>query len=148
MINEFTAGDLPVQCPAVLLNFQEQQCNCGALLVRCSTLIPNHPHPAAPPHAAEHAAAAEHWQGTKRYPYAPYQDRTLGDGILLTLNMPNHYWCVAYMLFAACLTVSQRTDPALKGPMPWPEVTCPNAAVMANLHHVPGLISSYLETCY
>eukprot|EP00891_Asterochloris_glomerata_P005171 jgi/Astpho2/5171/Aster-04755 len=37
---------------------------------------------------------AEHWQGTKRYPYAPYQDRTLGDGILLTLNMPNHYWWV------------------------------------------------------
>ena len=44
------------------------------------------------------AAAAEHWQGTKRYPYAPYQDRTLGDGILLTLNMPNHYWCVAPVL--------------------------------------------------
>ena len=118
---------------------------------RCSILMLNYPHPAAPPHAAEPegaTAAAEHWQGTKRYPYAPYQDRTLGDGILLTLNMPNHYWCVAYMLFAACLTVSQRTGPALKGPMPWLQVTCHNAAVIENLHHVPGLISCYLNTCY
>ena len=29
MINEFTAGDVPVQCPVMLLNSQEQQCSCG-----------------------------------------------------------------------------------------------------------------------
>ena len=32
-----------------------------------------------------------HWQ-SKPYPYAPYSDRTLGDGILLSYNMSTEYW--------------------------------------------------------
>lgn len=37
--------------------------------------------------------AAGHWQN-KPYPYAPYQDHTLGDGVLLSLNMSTkYYWC-------------------------------------------------------
>ena len=32
-----------------------------------------------------------HWQN-KRYPYSPYQDRTLGDGILLSYDMSTEYW--------------------------------------------------------
>ncbi len=34
-----------------------------------------------------------HWQN-KPFPYAPYQDRTLGDGTLLGLDMStDYYWC-------------------------------------------------------
>ena len=36
---------------------------------------------------------AGHWQN-KPYTYAPYQDLTLGDGILLGLDMENKYWWV------------------------------------------------------
>ena len=32
-----------------------------------------------------------HWQN-KPYPYPPYQDRTLGDGILMSLDMHTDYW--------------------------------------------------------
>lgn len=40
-----------------------------------------------------YTAVTDHWQN-KPYPYAPYQDLTLGTGILTGLDMENEYWWV------------------------------------------------------
>ena len=39
-------------------------------------------------HVDSHAG---HWQD-KQYPSAPYLGHTLGDGVLLSLDMSSHYW--------------------------------------------------------
>lgn len=56
---------------------------------------------------------AGHWQN-KPFPYAPYQDRTLGDGTLLGLDMStDYYWCwiglgvnLAYILLLNAMIVT------------------------------------------
>ena len=56
---------------------------------------------------------AGHWQN-KPFPYPPYQDRTLGDGTLLGLDMStDYYWCwiglgvnLAYILLLNAMIVT------------------------------------------